>query len=67
MNQCYEYQIWILSYHIYDPKCTEAKGFACECTTSERIPSFFEEKLQYWSSHTFTKMKREGILPPPGQ
>ena len=66
LNQCYEYRIWILSYHMYDPKCTEARGFACEDTTSAHLPSFYGEKLQYWSTHIFTGIKIEDILPPPG-
>ena len=29
MNQCYEYRIWILSYHMFDPSCTEERDFIC--------------------------------------
>lgn len=36
---------------MYDPKCTEARGFVCEDTTSAHLPLFFEEKLKYWSTH----------------
>ena len=67
MNQHYEYQIWILWYHMHDPKCTEARSFVCGDRNSAHIPSFFEEKLKYWSTHIFIGMKREGILLPPGQ
>lgn len=67
MSQCYEYRIWILLYHMFDPKCTEPRGFVCRDIYSSHLPSFFEDKLQYWSTHLFTGVKGEGILSPLGQ
>ena len=51
MNQCYDYRILILSYHMLDPKCTEPRGFVCEDTYSSHLPSFFEDKLKYCSTY----------------
>ena len=67
MNQCYEYRIWILLYHMFDPKCTELRGFVCSNTYAGHLPSAYKCKLKYWSTHIFTGVKQEGILPPPGQ
>ena len=67
MNQCYEYRIWILSYHLFDPKCTKPRGFVCSDTYEGHLPSEYKGKLQYWFTHIFIGVKKEGILPPPGQ
>ena len=65
MNQCYEYRIWILSYHMFEPKCIEPR--VCSDTYVGHLPLAYEDKLKYWSTHIFTDVKQEGILPPPGQ
>ena len=67
MNQYYEYQIWILLYHMFDPKCTEPTGFVCGDTYSSHLSSFFEDKLKYWSTHLFTGGKGKEILLLLGQ
>ena len=67
MKQCYEYRIWFLSYHMFDPKCTEPRVFVCSDTYVNHLPSANICKLKYWSTHIFTGVKQERILPPPGQ
>ena len=52
---------------MYDPKYPEARGFVCGNPTLAHLPLFFEEKLKYSSTHIFTGMKGEEILPLPGQ
>ena len=67
MNQCYEYRIWILLYHLFDPSCQEDRGFICGDDTAAYLPSSYESTLLYWSTHLFTAVKGEGILTFPGQ
>ena len=67
MNQCYEYWIWILSYHMFEPKCTEPRGFVCGDTFAGHLPLVYKDKSKYWSTHLFTGFKGKGILPCPGQ
>ena len=50
MNQCYEYRIWILLYHMFDPKCTEPRGFVCSDIYAGHLPSAYECKLKYCES-----------------
>ena len=67
MNQCYEYRIWILSYHLFDPACQEDHGLICGDGSAAHLPLSYETTLLYWSTHLFTAVKGEGILPSPGQ
>ena len=52
---------------MFDHKCTEPQGFICANTTQAHLTLSYEGKLQYWFTHIFTRIKAEGILPPPGQ
>ena len=52
---------------MFDPECSEPRGFVCSDTYVGHLPSAYECKLEYWSTHIFTGVKQEGILPPPDQ
>ena len=52
---------------MFDPKCTELRGFVCGNTYAGHLPLMYKNKLKYWFTHLFTGFKGEGILPPPCQ
>ena len=51
----------------FDPLYQEDCGFICGNGTTAHLPSSYKSTLLYWSTHLFTAVKGEGILPSPGQ